>query len=310
MWKLCLHTVSYAGFWRGQARLELEAVLRKAKELGYDGVELMAKRPHASVLDYRDDDYKRLREIVDKVGIQVAIIAGYPDLTAGIDRPMAPFLEIQVLYLTELAKMARALDCPLVRVFTGFERPGISYDAQWEACVRGMKEAAKRAADYGVTLVVQNHHDIACHSDAMLWFLEEVAEPNCKAAFDAWAPYLHGMRGEEIRTAVRKLAPYIVHTTCADYVAIPRVEYNVPMNSFRFPSEPAYWAVPMGEGVIDYATFFQALQEIGYRGWVAYEMCSPIRGGGSLENLDKAAKVFLRYMREEKWRKKAEVVLV
>jgi len=304
MWRLCLHTVSYAGFWRGQARLSVEEVIRKAKDLGYDGLELMAKRPHVSPLDYKEDDYKRLRDLLQQVGIEVAIIAGYPDLTAGIDRPMAPFLEIQVLYLTELAKMARALDCNLVRVFTGFERPGISFEAHWEACVRGMKEAAKRAADYGVTLAVQNHHDIACHSDALLWFLEEVNEPNCKAGFDAWAPYLHGMRAEEIRQAVRKLAPYIVHTTCADYLPIPRVEYNVPLNSFRYPSEPAYWAVPMGEGVIDYPTFFQALEEIGYQGWVAYEMCSPLRGGGSLENLDRAAATFVRYMREERWKRR------
>jgi len=43
--KTCLHSVSYAGFWRGQARLGVEEFLEKAKELGFDGVMLMAKRP-------------------------------------------------------------------------------------------------------------------------------------------------------------------------------------------------------------------------------------------------------------------------
>ena len=32
--KTCLHSVSYAGFWRGQARLSVDEFLLKAKELG------------------------------------------------------------------------------------------------------------------------------------------------------------------------------------------------------------------------------------------------------------------------------------
>ena len=35
--KTCLHSVSYAGFWRGQARLCIDDFPDKAKELGFDG---------------------------------------------------------------------------------------------------------------------------------------------------------------------------------------------------------------------------------------------------------------------------------
>jgi sugar phosphate isomerase/epimerase len=57
-------------------------------------------------------------------------------------------------------------------------------------------------------------------------------------------------------------------------------------------------AVPMGEGFIDYPSFFGALKDSGYTGAVAYEMCSPLRGGGSEENLDRGARQFLRYMEQ------------
>src|SRR5262249_6394800 len=50
-WKTVLHSVSYAGVWPGQTRLSLEAFLERAQSLGYDGVMLMAKRPHLSLLD-------------------------------------------------------------------------------------------------------------------------------------------------------------------------------------------------------------------------------------------------------------------
>ncbi len=55
-------------------------------------------------------------------------------------------------------------------------------------------------------------------------------------------------------------------------------------------------AVPMGEGFIDYRRFFETLQEVGYDGYVAYEMCSYLRGGGSEANLDRCARKFLDYM--------------
>jgi hypothetical protein len=55
-----LHSVSYLGIWRGQAQLTVDQFLVKAKELGFSHVEMVAKKPHASPLDY-DADARRLR---------------------------------------------------------------------------------------------------------------------------------------------------------------------------------------------------------------------------------------------------------
>jgi hypothetical protein len=35
-----------------------------------------------------------------------------------------------------------------------------------------------------------------------------------------------------------------------------------------------------------------------YDGIATYEMCSPIRGGGALENLDRYAATYMKWMRE------------
>jgi len=56
-----LHSVSYSGTW-GHQSLPVEAFVDKAAELGYDGVMLMAKRPHLSVLDWDSAAIARLRE--------------------------------------------------------------------------------------------------------------------------------------------------------------------------------------------------------------------------------------------------------
>jgi sugar phosphate isomerase/epimerase len=291
--KTALHSVSYAGVWPGQARLALDDFLRRAKQLGFDAVMLMTKRPHLSVLDHDSDSRRRLRQLCDSLGLKVAVLAGYTDFTMGSDRPDIPSREMQLLYVRELCRLARDLDCSLVRIFTGFDHSAASYEQQWQACVSSLRECARLAAPFGVTVGVQNHHDVACHWESLLDLLTEINEPNCKAMFDAWAPAL---QGSDLATAVRQLAPWIVHTTVADYMRRPRFRYQPPLVNYD-PQDDVIRAVPMGEGFIDYRQFFRTLREVGYQGHVAYEMCSPLRGGGSEENLDRCARRFLDWMK-------------
>jgi sugar phosphate isomerase/epimerase len=290
--KTALHSVSYAGAWPGQARLTLEAFLERARALGFEAVMLMAKRPHLSLLDYDADGRRRLRQQFERLGLRVACLAGYTDLSLGAERPDVPAREMQILYVRELSRLAQDLGCNLVRVFTAFDHPAATPDQQWSWCVTGLRECACLAAGFGVTVGVQNHHDTAVHHDSLFDLLEEVGEPNCKAMFDAWAPALQGV---DLAAAVRKMAPYIVHTTVADYVRRPRFRYRPELVNYVHEAD-AVRAVPLGEGFIDYRGFFKALKEAGYQGHVAYEMCSPLRGGGSEENLDRCARQFLEYM--------------
>jgi sugar phosphate isomerase/epimerase len=287
-----LHSVSYAGVWTGQARLALPDFLRKAKSLGFDGVMLMAKRPHLSVLDHDERYCEEMDRLLRELQLKVVCVAGYNDFTLGSERPDIPLREMQILYVRELAVLASRLDCSLIRIFTSYDDIRNPYDQQWTTTVACLKECAKQAAAFGVTLGVQNHHDIAVHYETMFDLLEEINEPNCKAMFDAWAPALHGM---DLEAAVLKMAPHIVHTTVADYVRRPRFRFQPPLVNYTRETD-SIRAVPMGEGFIDYRGFFRALGTIGYRGHVAYEMCSYLRGGGGEANLDRCARQFLEYM--------------
>ncbi len=294
--KPVLHSVSYAGVWRGHTLLTLDQFLVKAKQLGYSRVMLVAKRPHLSPLDYDDAARQKLKARLKELGLEVVALAGYTDFSAGMDKPGIPHAEIQAAYVGEVSKLARDLGCPMVRVFTGYEREGIPFDAQYASVVNGLKLAAKEAAKYGITLVVQNHHDIAIHHDTMYWLLKEVNEPNVKAGFDAWAPGLQGLRGDELASAIRKMAPFIAYTIAADYKRFPRYKYDPTLVNYNRQNTDLIRAVPMGTGIIDYKTFFDTFREIGYNGYVAYELCEVLEGGGSEENLDRTARKFLEYI--------------
>lgn len=295
--KTCLHSVSYAGVWRGQSRLTVDEFLDKAKELGFDGIALVAKRPHVSPYDFDEEDRIRLKNRISELGLKLVYLAGYTDFTAGIDKPGIPHLEIQALYVRELSKLAQDLGTKMIRIFTGYERPNIPYDKQYATVVEGLRMAGMEAAKYGITLAVQNHHDIALHHDAMYWLLEEVNMPNVKAGWDAWSPTLQGLNSEQIRESILKMKPFIVNTIAAQYVRLPRFSYEHKLTNY-LPQEDVLRAVPMNEGIIDYDMFINTLKEIGYQGYISYEMCEVLRGGGSIENLDKTAKDFLEYIKK------------
>jgi sugar phosphate isomerase/epimerase len=295
--KLALHSVSYAGVWRGHSRLNVDDFLLKAKELGFEGIILVAKRPHVSPLDYDEEARKRLRARIKELGLELVSLAGYTDFTAGIDKPGIPHTEIQAAYVGEVAKLASDLGTNIVRIFTGYVRPGVRYDQQYATVLEGLKLAGMEAAKYGITLAVQNHHDIGLHQDEMLWLIKEVNLPNVKVGWDAWSPTLEGLSSEEIRESIIKLKSHIVHTIAADYIKMPRYWYENTLTNY-FPDDPVIRAVPMGEGIVDYKTFFNTLKEIGYQGYIAYEMCEVLEGGGSIENLDKTAKKFMEYMEQ------------
>jgi len=290
--KTALHTISYGGVWPGQASLPLERIVGKAAALGYDGLMVAGKRPHASILDMDADARARLRGLMEEKGVGLACIAGYNDFCGGAERPDVPFREMQIQHIAELARLARDLGGSLVRIFTGFEREGVSYDLQWGWCVQAVKECARRASGFGVTIGVQNHHDIAGHYESVLDLLTDVDEPNCKAMFDAWSPALQGV---DLVAAARTMAPHVVQTTVADYVRRPRFRYVPSLVNYERQAD-VIRAVPMGEGFIDYAGFLGALRDGGFDGTVAYEMCSLLRGGGGEANLDRCARRFLSWM--------------
>jgi sugar phosphate isomerase/epimerase len=288
-----LHSVSYSGSW-GQAFLNTEQFVEKAAELGYDGVMLMAKRPHLSILDFGEKERARLRSHLERHGIRKVCVAAYNNFTADLEHGEVPHREIQTYYLAELARLTRDLGGDLLRIFTAYEHPAAGFIPQWNMVVSSIKEVARRSADFGVVIGVQNHHDLGVGYESQFDLIEAIGEPNCKALFDAWAPALQGI---DLATAARKMAPVTAHTTVANYQRRPRYRYDSAIVNYD-ELTPYVQAVPIDQGFIDYRAFLQTMSANGFGGSVAYEMCSPLAGGGGMENLDSYARRFLEFLLE------------
>ncbi len=289
----CLFSVSYAGFW-GQDSLDLAGFIRRAGALGYAAVMIAGKRPHLSPLDAGDDAVKAVRDALGEAKVKCAALAAYTNLSqptlVGCE---VPLVEFQVAYVESLARIAAQLEARIVRIFTAYEIEGQDPQAQWRRCVAAIREMCDRAADHGVTIAIQNHHDVGLHTGALLEMLADIDRANCKLGFDAWSPAL---RGEALYEAAKQAAPHTILTTNADYIKVPRHRYRPELVNYE--RQPVDWvrAVPFGTGFIDYASFFRGLRDGGFDGTAVFEMCSPLRGGGAMDNLDACARTYLKWM--------------
>jgi sugar phosphate isomerase/epimerase len=287
--KLALHSVGYSGVWGSGTVKALSEFLRKAAELGFDGVELMGKRPHVSPLDFSRDRLRALRDEIGSLNLELCCIASYHDFSPQPDHPDMAQTEKELLYLREALRMANALECPLVRVYSGYRRSTVPFESHWESCVRALKESCKMAEDFDVCIGLQNHSPVSSYLSEVLRMVEEIGSDRLKVVLDA--PLL-AERGEDLREAVLRCGDLIAHSHTSDFRYVYGRE---PGDYFTFRRVVA---VPMGKGAVDYPAFVGALREIDYDGYLSYEMCCRLEGGGSEENLDRLAAHALRYTRD------------
>lgn len=306
--RVALHSVSYSGFFYLGKPLTVEEAISRVADYGYDGIELMAKRPHASPVDLDGDGRRRVREAASSAGVEIAALAAYNDFSGPDDFRR----ELNILYVKEVIKLAADLDVGVVRVFAAGMRdvdPSLPYWRQWELCREGLRESAEVAEEYGVTLALQNHPPIIESYRDVLSMVEEVGSPSLKACIDpelmVWAgdvdPYSPGLAGR-LREVYREVGDILVHVHVGDSVERPGKIIWVKGGGGSMVKATRLERVPLGKGFFGRIAkpFVEALKSVGYRGFISYEICSPRYVEHKLvsfEDVDREVKEGLTYLR-------------
>ena len=306
--KISLHSVSYSGFFYRGDPLSIEDMIRKLSEIGYDGLELMAKRPHANPMDLDGKARKEIRELADSHNIELANLAAYNDFSG----PDSFKRELNLLYIHEVIKMARDLGIKTVRVFAagmGAVDQNVSYWKHWELCREGLIEAAKWAEDYGVTLALQNHPPVMDSFKDVLDMIDEVGRESLKACID---PELL-VRSGDINPFSERLYDDLLEI----YSKFKDLLVFIHVGDSTIKSKRAVW-LPGGGGVLTAQkverevlgkgtfgkiaeSFVKVLKQIGYDGFLSYEICSPRYVKHTLvsfETVDTEVRDGLKYLKQ------------
>jgi sugar phosphate isomerase/epimerase len=294
--KVGLYSITYLGVWyRGNA-LPLEEMIKRAKDYGYAGIEIDGKRPHGNPLDWPTLKCKELRKLADGNGIDIYGVAGNNDLSS----PIQEHRECQILYIKNLIRLTSDFGAKTLRLFMGW--PGVTLHPQlanydiakdiwnythakftgeetWEWVRAGLTECAKWAADAGVILALQNHKPVVKDYPDVLRMVKEVSSPNLKVSLDV--PIMDDKSPENIQKAAQSVGNLQV------------------LSHFGGEYERGTDGKVIGSDY--YHPFVKAMKEIGYSGYMSYELCHPLPvvNGQTvgIEYADKNAKLAAEFMK-------------
>lgn len=295
--KVGLYSITFLGIWyRGEA-LPLKEIVKRARKYGYAGIEIDGKRPHGNPLDWPTKRCKELRAVADAEGIEIFGVAANNDFSS----PIPEHRECQTAYVKELIRMTSDLGARTLRVFLAW--PGVTKHPQlaqytiarniwkythedfteqptWAWCREGIAECARYAQDAGVILALQNHAPVIRDYQDVLKMVHEVDSPNLKVSLDA--PIMVDKRPESIQRAAKAVG-------------------NLQVLS-HFGGEYERNEDHRIEGATFYAHFVRAMHEIGYSGYLSYELCHPLPvvNGQTvgIEYAEKNAQLAAEFMRE------------
>ncbi len=306
--KLGLYSITYLGLWyRGEA-LPLRQMITRAKKFGYDGIEIDGKRPHGSPLDWPAPRCRELRSVADGEGIDIFGVAANNDFSD----PVPEVREAQICCMRDLIRMTADLGAPALRVFLAWwgvtRHPQLasykiakklwpivheefSAEEIWSWCRDALVECARYAGNAGVTLALQNHWPVIKDHHDVLRMVREVDSPHLKVCLDA--PLMPDKSAQAIREAARAVGPLQVLSHFG--------------GEYERQTDGSILGIDRWDGIVKgetnqyYSDFIRSMREIGYTGYLSYELCHdlPLVNGQTpgIEFADENARLAAEFMR-------------
>ena len=293
--------MGYAAYFYEGKPLTLEEIIERASRFGYEAVDIWPFRPLSFPMDINKKKRKKILDYAGSKNIKFAAIEAVTNFMRS-DHILTPRLEKELLFVRECCEMARDLECDVVRILAGFigyfwheywdqgygntamhsrsieVSTEEDYLKEWEYVRAGIKDAGLIAKDYGITLALQSHPPLTnCIQDGVD-MVDEVGLDNVGMGLDL--PLFEKQDDEFIRETVLKVGKRMIHSHTLGIL-------------FRGGLGAMYGfeEVVPGEGCENWIPFFKACKEIGYKGYFAYEQCSPFLMKGhkkpTIEEIDR-----------------------
>jgi sugar phosphate isomerase/epimerase len=306
--KLGLYSITYGGIWYQGPALTFDELCRRAKDYGFDGVELDNKRPMGCPLDL---DMKKREEMVNsihKYGLEIPALSANNDFSS----PVPEHRECQLLMVRETARLAKDLGAKIVRLFAAW--PGVpihegigtydlvrgdyySFQRQYPFATRldrynfvkdCLKEAARMGEESGIVMALQNHSPLIRGWKDTYDLVKEVNSPWLKICLDL--PIFENLEKEYVANAVRTVGNFQVHSHFGG-------EYFRDSNGAVKARVLDYYANGM---LPDYTHYIGMMNEIGYNGYFTFELCHPVLNENhtqaGIEYVDEQVKLAREFM--------------
>lgn len=250
----------------GLPDLTPEEGAREIADAGYEGIEWRVThvdesfkteessfwRNNLCTLEPDDEEAERARQICEREGLQAIGLGSY--------------IGVGDLKATEEAmRFARQTGAPQIRIGVG--KPGeASYTDLFAASTEFLTGVEALAREYGIKALVEIHHGTICPSASLAHRLVSRFDPDAVGViYDPGNMVHEGF--EDYRIGTELLGPHLAH------VHLKNAAFDRPAGGGAWK---ARWS-PLEDGVVDFPALFDALNRVGYDGWLVIEDFSAVR---------------------------------
>lgn len=244
-------------------KLPIPEAIKKAKELGAEGIQVYATYGELSPCNLVGTKRKEFLDMVKSNGLVISALCG--DLGKGFHDPAKnPELIEESKRILDLAK---ELETNVVTTHIGVV-PSDPTQERYQI----MQEACFKLAQYADSLDAHFAIETGPEDAAVLKrFLDGLHSTGVAVNMDP--ANLVMVTGDDPVQAVYTLKDYIVHTHAKDgrrnYYRAPEEIYGLV--EAEMLASPSFTELPLGTGNVDFPAYLKALNEIGYHGFLTVE---------------------------------------
>lgn len=262
----------------GYRRHPLAEAVKRIAEFGYDGVDLMADRPHAYPMDLDEEARMRIKKLLEDYNLELSNVHGgsvkgaFPTYEPTFVSPQEEDRAKRIEYTKDCVDLAAFLGAKNVSIVSGKCEAGGPPETAWDWFIEGVTECVDYGRERGVIIALEPEPEFLIEtSDEALRALNRVDSAWFGINFDVG--HVH-YRGESIPKSVEKLGKRIVHVHLEDIKDLKHF-HRVP-----------------GDGDINFREFIESLGKAGYRGFLTVELYT------YAHDPDPAAQRSISYLRE------------
>ncbi|WP_207592808.1 TIM barrel protein [Halomontanus rarus] len=244
----------------------LDEAITTAAEIGFDGVEIMAREPHFPA-DTSHERAAEIKTLLDDHGLTVPCLATY---TGGYSTKSDDECEAELEAFERFLALSEILEVDVLRHGAGGPSVREATDEDFERAATWLRRAADVAAEYDRTVALEIHsHRLTETTDSTLRLLELIDRENVGVIHDAGNMYIvDDPYGSE---SLAKLDDRVVHVHVKDLSRIDDPSLSDAFSLETPRGEETFRRESLGDGDIDHASVFEALAESGYDGYVTTE---------------------------------------
>ena len=244
-------------------RTDIPTAVKKAAEVGAQGIQVYATRGEMAPENMNAQRIADFKALVADNGLVISALCG--DLGGGFGNKEENPGKVE--RSKKILDLAKELGTNVVTTHIGVVPTDSSidrYKVMQEACFELSRYADEIGAHFAIETGPETSAVLKC-------FLDSLGSTGVGVNLDP--ANLVMVTGDDPAGAVYNLQKYIVHTHAKDgkqlYYKDPEIVYGLVKDSLV--TGPSFLEVPLGEGQVPWEKYLNALEDIGYKGFLTIE---------------------------------------